>query len=164
MCKKLLFTLLFLVVVGCQYANVGKNTDKVTGQFNQQQRIIGNAESEKDTQTLEEKLLQQLLDKSDLNRYFHADALPERKPLVIINNGIVKKVSHLEKFDRPVLFMEKDEIEKSSIPYLEIRSLIVSDKESKINYSYRVEGIRGAAIFAFVNGKWNLTEENISEQ
>lgn len=122
------------------------------------------SEKNKDLRLLKEGVIQALLDKSDLTKYFHADLLPERSPLVIVENNIIKNDLDLNKFGRPVVFMEKNMAKKHNKPYLEISSLSIENGESTIQFTYPIEGISGITEFNIVNGEWELKEQEIIER
>lgn len=153
-----------LIVLSCGHtACNGKEISPPSSHVTEKNNIQINNMKE-NIQMTNEKLVQQLLDKSNLDKYFHADVLPERKPLILLKNNNTKYFSNLYKFDVPVIVMDKKEINKSNYPYLEINSLNTSeDKESKIDFSYAVEGIKGSVIFKLKDGKWEITDQEIIE-
>lgn len=110
------------------------------------------------------KIVQKLLDNPDLNSYFHVDVLPQRKPLVIVSNGLFRSDSNLTKFGHPVIILDDKASLGPDKPYLEIMSLTIEDKLAEVRFSYPVEGIVGTLIFQITGKKLNLIEQNIVER
>ena len=100
-----------------------------------------------------EQILQQVIDSERLDKYFHADELPGRKPLRVLKSEIVTDEIHLMKFGQKVeLISAKD----ASGAYLEFPKIDISSERATVEFRYRVEGLRGEAELAKQGESWLL--------
>ena len=105
-------------------------------------------------------IIQTLIDHPNLDRYFHADVRPERKPLVIVLEGApASTLSSLRKFGQPV----KAAAAGHSGPVLAITIGKPQAGATRVDFTYDVEGISGHAVFAEEAGKPVLRDISVSE-
>jgi hypothetical protein len=106
-------------------------------------------------------IIQSLIDHPTLDRYFHADVRPERKPLVILLDGApASALSSLQKFGQPVKAADPGH----SGPVLAITIGKLQAGATRVEFSYEVEGIGGHAVFAEEAGKPVLRDISVSER
>jgi hypothetical protein len=105
-------------------------------------------------------MIQAVIDHPDLDRYYHADARPERKPLVISLTGApAGDVGRLTKFGMPVKVMDT----KGTGPVLSL-TVHTEGGQTRIDFSYPPEGVGGRAVFTEKAGKPVLKDLSISER
>ena len=100
------------------------------------------------------------LDLRGLQGYYHSYA-PDRKELVVFNNGLFETIPRLSKLGKPVAFRTKEEIEKEGIKnYFIFERFEILDGKVKVYFYYPIEGIRGYAIFQKDSkNEWVVIEE-----
>jgi hypothetical protein len=106
--------------------------------------------------------IQLLIDHWKLERYYHADKLPERKPLVISVEGVdAGKLGDLKKFGAPV---KVQSAAQSEAPLLAIKVQEMPDGRTQMDFTYSVEGVVGKAMFANKGGAPELIEISVVER
>ena len=58
----------------------------------------------------ENNILQTVLDLPKLQQYYHVNELPDRKPLIVVENDHVDESFQLNKFGTQVIFMDRETI------------------------------------------------------
>lgn len=124
--------------------------------------FLGNAsaDSSKDLQDV----CQLTLDMSSLDKYFHIDKLPERKPLLILKNAQTRSEPGLFKFGEKVRYVSLDEIKGKSSPYLEFTKVELSAKSAYIEFTYPPEGIAGKVEFVKDDRGWHISSHKLVER
>jgi hypothetical protein len=112
-----------------------------------------------------ENILMQIINWTELDRYFHADAIPQRKPLIIQNYFEIKSKNGLEliKFGQPVIFKSKEDIKKEDIKeFLEIKEFNIMKDYISVSIEYRIEGVSARIMFDKNkdDNTWNLSKGN----
>lgn len=111
-----------------------------------------------------EVLTQLVLDLEAMNGYYHADKLPERIPLVVIQSQLVGPELKLSKFGQPVVFMDKPSAQKNKRAHMEFTYVDIQPVQATIQFVYPAEGIAGTVSFT-KNGKdWRVEKYNIVER
>ena len=108
-------------------------------------------------------IIQMLIDHPKLDRYFHADARPERRPLVVSlgAGAAAADLGQLKKFGMPV---KTAGAEKPAGPVLSITVRAAEAGQTRVEFAYDAEGIAGQALFAEQNGKPILLDISVSER
>ncbi|PIQ87430.1 MAG: hypothetical protein COV74_00730 [Candidatus Omnitrophica bacterium CG11_big_fil_rev_8_21_14_0_20_45_26] len=111
-------------------------------------------------------ILQQLVDLQELQQYYHADVLPDRKPLVIVKNALIPNGLHLVKFDTPVRILSMREIndDKSIKSFVEITKLEIKQKTCLTTFKYPSEGLLIRAKLIKKDGEWIIVEKELTER
>ena len=109
--------------------------------------------------TTTESLLQQTLDDTKLESYFHPDR-PGRDALCIYGATLTPNVS-LEKFGRPVTIVTSPDDCANCII---IDSITVTDTTARIILRYPIEGLHGEFSFTKTDDNWNLTSSHFTEE
>ena len=110
-----------------------------------------------------ELIAQLTLDLEDLQQYYHVDVFPERSPLIVVSPLLMRSGVSLQKFGRPIVYMEPDKAHASGLPYLEFTEISIDNAIAKVAFRYAVEGLRGAAEFQKVSGAWTVTSSRLLE-
>lgn len=109
-----------------------------------------------------QQLCQMTLDLPQLEGYFHPSA-PNRKPLRVLINDVVKENFKLVKFGEPVQLINSAEAEKGDLPVFEFSSLEIKNETAKVVFRYRVEGITGTVDFKLEADQWKVVSQKITE-
>lgn len=113
------------------------------------------------------QVLQQVIDLPDLQEYFHTDSDPSRKPLKIVEFGMVNRTTLIgvQKFGEPVSVISKLEADSSEIKnYLNISDWINVKDSLRLQLYYPVEGITINYMFRKDSNKWVLIDNKIMEE
>lgn len=111
-----------------------------------------------------QQIAQLTLDLEGLQRYFHVDVAPDRKPLRVLRNEAVSQEPRLVKFGEPVTYVSAPDAQKEKKPYFEFTKLEARGDTAQVEFSYPVEGIRGWASFRRVDGAWTLEGKSLTER
>jgi hypothetical protein len=108
------------------------------------------------------EMISLLINDARMERYYHADTKPSRKPLVIALEGVTpERAFEMKKFNMPVEFRTGG---ASGDNVLALRFQQKADGETMIEFSYAVEGIAGHARFKDVAGKVAMQEMALVER
>jgi hypothetical protein len=108
-----------------------------------------------------QSVLQTVIDAKELDGYYHADTLPERKPLrLLVDKGIHQELGDLTKFGEPVQFIDQATTNK---PYLAFDTIFVTTQRAIVTYRYPPEGIRGKVTLAKNKGGWIIEAFELHE-
>ena len=105
---------------------------------------------------------QAALDLPALQQYFH-EAMPERKPLRIVNSAGLPTGLPLSKFGAPVVWVSLDEVKKAGWPYLEFTRVDVSGDTATVTFRYPIEGLSGSVRLRKTSGGWSVDASDLSE-
>jgi hypothetical protein len=113
-----------------------------------------------------QQVIQQAIDLSELQEYFHVDIDSSRKPLKILEFGQINRTTLLgvQKFDEPVSVittLEKDSLEIKD--YLDIADWTKVNDKLRLQLYYPVEGILINYLFKKNSSKWVLVDNKIME-
>ncbi len=108
------------------------------------------------------QLAQAALDVPPLQKYFHVDQLPERKPLVVALNKVLEADPGLTKFGSPVVFVPAAEVGKR--PHVEFTRLERDDSGAVVELRYAVEGIRCKVRFEKDGETWKVASTEMAER
>jgi len=111
-----------------------------------------------------QQVYQATLDSSALDRYFHVDALPERKPLLILKNDQVLGEPKLTKFGESIKYVSRAEIELNRLPHLEFLRFSINGDSAHVEFAYPPEGIAGVVTLAKDGSGWHVTSHSIVER
>jgi hypothetical protein len=118
------------------------------------------ADSPRDVQ----EIYQITIDMRILEKYFHAETLPERKPLLILKNEHTEPEPPLVKFGVPVQYVSRDELKEKSRPYLEFSTVVISEDRAHVEFLYPPEGLAGKVdLFKDARG-WHITRHSTVER
>lgn len=106
-------------------------------------------------------VLQATIDAPQLDKYFHVDQAPERRPLRIVKGSWYDDTIQLTKFGTAVLFTSADSAGRTAF---EITELAVSATSAEVSFSYAVEGIRGNAKLQKTENDWVVESMTIRER
>lgn len=109
-----------------------------------------------------EQLCQMTLDLPQLEGYFHQLA-PNRKPLRVLKNNVVKENIKLIKFGEPVRLVTLAEVEKEELPFFEFTAIEIKKDAATVIFRYPVEGITGTVDFKREADKWKIVSQKIAE-
>ncbi|GMR16868.1 MAG: hypothetical protein BMS9Abin31_1258 [Gammaproteobacteria bacterium] len=87
-----------------------------------------------------EDLLQKMIDKKELEGYWHVKTFPERVPLkIVLPKNYLNKNLKLTKFGQDVVFIKNS----TSQEYFIIKQINENKNDVQIVFSYPLEGIKG---------------------
>ena len=109
------------------------------------------------------QLVKTVVDLPDLQNYFHIEQTPDRKPLYILKNDVIKSDLKLSKFGEQIRFATCDELKKLNKPYLEFTKLAIKNDKADVVFRYRVEGIEGNVSLTKSGDGWKASDQRISE-
>jgi hypothetical protein len=111
-----------------------------------------------------ETLIQNILDLPELQWIYHPEA-NDRLPVKLLASGLVTKELNLNKFDRDVLILTRDELETRKIPdYVNIEELSFVRDTVKFYLTYDVEGAVATGKFVKVQGRWTPLDYTVEER
>lgn len=108
-------------------------------------------------------IVQLVIDLPALQKYYHVDDAPNRKPLLILKNELIASEPQLSKFDEPVKFATCDELKATNKPYLEFVKLETKGDAATVVFRYRVEGIEGRLTLDKLGDAWRVQEQQLVE-
>jgi hypothetical protein len=114
------------------------------------------------TATDQANLLQAVLDDANLDRYFHLDVRPERRPLAILQNEAVVGRPALQKFGVTVEYIPENS-KKITTAVVFTRVSIQGDT-AEVQLKYPPEGIVGKATVIRQDTRWKSRGVKIVEQ
>jgi len=106
-----------------------------------------------------QNILQLIISSNELNKYYHVDVLPDRKPLRILNNNVVPETTQLNLFDMEVEYTTK----KENLPYLVFENILEKNNSIIVSFRYPPEGIHGTAFIKRANLVWIIEKIIIKE-
>jgi hypothetical protein len=106
-------------------------------------------------------VLQAVVDAPQLDKYFHADKLPERSPLRIVKGPWYEDDIQVQKFGKAVMFVPAD---APGGVVLEIGKLAVSNDSAQVAFVYAVEGISGNAELQKTGSGWSVQTMKVRER
>ena len=109
------------------------------------------------------QLAQMTIDLPALDKYYHPD-VAGRKHLCVVENQQLTSKTPLSKFGQPVRFVSGADSRAADSACLEFSQIEVSGDSAAVEFSYKVEGIRGSARFKRVSGTWTLDSHKLSEK
>lgn len=110
------------------------------------------------------EVVQLVIDLPALQKYYHVDDAPNRKPLFVLRNELIDGEPQLSKFDEPVKFATCDELKTAGKPYLEFTKFEMKDDAASVVFRYRVEGIEGRLTLGKQDdGAWRVREQELVE-
>jgi len=104
------------------------------------------------------------IDIESLQQYFHEDELPERSPLVVVSDLLARQGAKLEKFGLPVVLKAEADVADWIAPHLRFSIVSMTADQATVEFSYRIEGIRGTARLNKRQGKWQVVVAEILER
>ena len=107
-----------------------------------------------------QKISQLVIELKALQPYYHVDELPDRKPLVIMTNDVMRTGPPLRLFGHPVLYLHHP----GSRPYFEFRKILVEKGLVSVEFRYPIEGIRGVVRLSKQSGGWAVESHTIVEE
>lgn len=110
-----------------------------------------------------EKIVELTVDLPELQQYYHADAVADRKPLYILKNELITEEMSLLKFGESVKFADCNELKKTGKPYLEFVTLEIKEDAAAAVFRYRVEGVEGRLTFNKQSGDWQVQKQELVE-
>ena len=108
-------------------------------------------------------IVSKVINLPDLEQFYHADVLPNRKPLIIMKNDVFGKDFELFKFREKVLFQTEKELKPilefpHITPYLEFITFEIKNDTAKVLVEYKVEGARVSAKFVKQDNDWKISK------
>ena len=113
------------------------------------------------------QVVQQAIDLTELQEYFHIDSDSSRKPLRIIEFGIVNQTTLMEvrKFNKPISVISKNEADSlEEMNYLSINDWTNVKNKLRLQLYYPLEGITINYMFKKDSNKWVLIDSEIIEE
>lgn len=111
-----------------------------------------------------QEICQLTLDMNTLDKYFHVDKLPKRKPLLIVRNDYIASEPALLKFGEKVKYISRNELNSSPSPYLEFLKITISGNSAYVEFLYPPEGLAGKAKFFKDERGWHIKSHSIAER
>ena len=110
-------------------------------------------------------VLQLALDLPELQKYFHVKEFPERKPLKLLEYGLINSdnIIGLKKFGLPIKFIQNENI-KDSKDYIGIGDWTPVNGKLRLQLYYPAEGITINYMFEMTNENWRITDSIIFEE
>jgi hypothetical protein len=110
------------------------------------------------------RILQLTIDVDELERFYHPDASPDRKPLrVLVKDGGGEGLK-LEKFGQPVVVISPSEVEAGAAPYLQFTKIDIGEDVAAVEFEYPAEGVAGDVHFSNDGTKWSVSSVNMVER
>jgi hypothetical protein len=106
-------------------------------------------------------ILQQVVNAKQLSEYYHADVLPERIPLRLLENEWIDKEIALTALGRRVEILSKSD---ADVPYLEISNVEISGESARVSFRYPPEGLVGIAELSRSDEHWVLDSMTLHER
>jgi hypothetical protein len=113
------------------------------------------------------QVIQQAIDLKELQEYVHSDIDTSRKPLRIVEYGIVNRTTLLgvQKFDQPISVISKIEVDSlNKKNYLSISDWTHVKNELRLQLFYPAEGITINYMFKKDSDRWHLMDSKIMEE
>jgi hypothetical protein len=108
-------------------------------------------------------LMQDILDLPKLQWIYHPE-VQERLPVKILESGLVTKELQLRKFDKDVLIMTKDELEKNkTLDFVNIEELSFKGDTLTFYLTYKVEGAFAEGKYVRTGDKWKILDYAVGE-
>lgn len=108
------------------------------------------------------EIVQKSIDYEKLQKYYHIQTNPERKPLNILKNSVITEKLNLTKFEKDVLFGTCEELKNK--PYIEFVKLDVSSEKAMAVFRYYIEGVEVNLDFEKKNNKWEISKDSLVEK
>ena len=119
------------------------------------------AQTTKDSQSV----IQLSIDLPELQPYYHVNEAEGRKPLMILNDGIVQDFLSLTKFGERVQFRLEEDLFFNKIKgFLDFDIFSINPEKAHVIFHYSIEGIEVDLMFANRNNEWYVTKKEIVEQ
>lgn len=109
------------------------------------------------------EIVQLVIDLPALQKYYHVDDAPNRKPLFVLKNELIDGEPQLSKFGETVKFATCDELKATGKPYLEFTKFEMKDNTASVVFRYRVEGIEGRLALGKQDDAWRVREQELVE-
>ena len=97
-----------------------------------------------------------------LQAYYHINDAPDRKPLIIVKNGVLSEALKLTQFGESVQFMTK--AEAMNKPYLEFTKFKIGADSAEAELEYSIEGIFVSLVFEHRGGQWVVQSGSLKER
>lgn len=113
------------------------------------------------------QIIQQAIDLKELQQYYHSESDSSRKPLRIVEFGIVNRstLMGIKKFDEPVSIISEYEADSLNTKnYLSISDWTNVNDKLRLQLYYPVEGITINYMFKKDSNKWVLINSKIMEE
>ena len=107
-------------------------------------------------------VLAALLDSKALAPYLHPETEGRKPVRIALSKALPDPVPGLRKFDLPVLFLPREELEKD--PFLEVTELSFEGDNARVAFTYDEEGVAGHALLKRAGGGYAIVEAEISER
>lgn len=111
-----------------------------------------------------QEICQLTIDMSTLDKYFHAEELSERKPLLIMKNEYIEQEPLLVKFGKKVQYISRNELRGKSRPYFEFSKILISGSSAHVEFLYPPEGLAGRVNLFKDERGWHIKNHNIVER
>jgi len=121
---------------------------------------IASADNSRDLQDI----CQLTLEMSSLDKYYHIDKLPERKPLLILKNEYTNHEPDLFKFGEKVKYVSRNGIYEKSRNYFEFSKIEISGNSAYVEFLYPPEGLVGKVNFVKDELGWHIKNHKIVER
>lgn len=118
--------------------------------------VIENTISSKDSLAV----VQRAIEIPQLETYFHQD-LPNRKPLILLQNRLLPKEAGLYKFDIDIVVLTRTELTNPA--YLEVVGLEIAGDSAVVKLRYDIEGVECIASLKKVDGNWSIKKHLLYE-
>lgn len=111
-----------------------------------------------------QKLLYEVINLAELQQYYNVQKVINQEQLVIVKNDIHRDSINLNKFELPVLFLTKEEIEKRKIEaYIEFKELKIQGDSARVYFRYDIQGVGCKVIFTLNDCNWKIENVDLWE-
>lgn len=106
-------------------------------------------------------IYQLVIDLPELGQYYHAE-MPGRKPLVVLRNSLTESQPPLRSFGEPVTFTSATALGPDT-PFVEFTRLEMVGDSARVEFEYRIEGVRGLVALVREGGSWRVVAKELVE-
>lgn len=111
-----------------------------------------------------QQICQLTIDMRDLDKYFHVDKLPDRKPLLVIKNQYTAGEPALFKFGEKVRYVLPNEMRLKPRPYFEFSKIQITGNSAYVEFVYPPEGLAGKVDLLKDERGWHTKSHSIVER
>ena len=111
-----------------------------------------------------QKLIYEVINLPEFQQYYSIQKVIGQNHLVIEKNDMVNDSINLNKFELPVLFILKEEIETQKIKaYLEFKELKIKGDSASVYFRYDIQGVGCKIIFSLHDCSWKIENVDLWE-
>jgi len=107
------------------------------------------------------RVVQAVLDASDLQQYYHVD-VPGRQKLMLVVPPSAPNDLGITKFGNTVAIVAADEVDED-VNYIDLTRVVADQGSVRVEFIYPVEGVSGSALLVKVDNEWTLRTLDLAE-